>query len=182
MRKQPNKIKMMYLNLVYFLKWIVSSTKNFPKNVKRVCIWLPIIWNDRDWDYFCFLRILQFKIQTMQKYFQRSDISYENKKSAAELQYVDFLLTRLLNNELYCEKEFQELEDKYGKLVWEFTPIEGTEFSRTEFYREKCTTEAMKEDERILTRDLHRKEDRMKELDNKRLWNFLEKNTEKWWD
>jgi hypothetical protein len=69
-------------------------TANFSYNVGRVYKWLPILWNDRDFDYAFLWPILRKKIENMEKVISNGS-SATRLTVKAELLYVRLLLERI---------------------------------------------------------------------------------------
>ena len=56
--------------------------RRFIGNVIRTIKWLPTIWNDRDYDYVYFFRLLEFKLIGMKK-----DAELVNDKQSEKIEY-----------------------------------------------------------------------------------------------
>ena len=48
--------------------------KRFLKKIYKVLVFLPIIWDDEDWDFYYLLTLMETKLKCMQKYFEHSGI------------------------------------------------------------------------------------------------------------
>ena len=66
---------------------ILKNIRNFYKNIicglSNVMKWLPIIWNDRQWDSHYMWKILHKKIKLMEEFYsdESNYISKDNKRS-----------------------------------------------------------------------------------------------------
>lgn len=76
--------------------------------------WIPIIWQDRDWDYHYIYKILHFKFKNMEEFMQSDKCwSANSDKTAKQIKISRLLLERLikcdyLNNAMYWhDKEFE---------------------------------------------------------------------------
>jgi len=51
------------------MKTIIYNIQHFFSKINKVFYWLPVIWNDQDWDQDFFLTILHHKLVSMRKFF-----------------------------------------------------------------------------------------------------------------
>ena len=84
--------------------------KNLYYNIRRIIIWFPVIWNDRNWDYDYLFEILKFKIKQIRYRTEKLKMfdSWEHKVKYMKL--CEKLLDLIMNE----TKEFPEpktLED-----------------------------------------------------------------------
>jgi hypothetical protein len=65
--------------------------KNKIKQIRKVLRWIPILWRDRDWDYYFIYEILKQKLKHVEQYTSKygshvnSDIDVENLRTAIEM-------------------------------------------------------------------------------------------------
>jgi len=60
--------------------------KNFIRNIKRVLQWLPIIWKDRDWDYYHIYEMLKQKLIRTEKHIREDGLHVYHKVDADEIK------------------------------------------------------------------------------------------------
>jgi hypothetical protein len=89
---------------------------NYVLRIIKIAQWIPILWNDYDWDYGYFLDILKFKLKRMQKALANGHaVDEHNSAKASEIQEVLDLLDQIKENE-FCKQEWAIHELKYGEL------------------------------------------------------------------
>lgn len=60
--------------------------KNFIRNVKKLIHWIPIIWKDRDWDYYFIYEVLKQKLIEQERFIREDGIHLYNKEDANTLK------------------------------------------------------------------------------------------------
>jgi len=90
----------------------------FFKKIKKLFDYIPIIWNDEDWDYFYFLNLMEFKMNRMEDYFRNHGMSTDNIEVADQIK-----LSKDIINKIKDDKYFDEVfSDYYNK--WDYPRIE----------------------------------------------------------
>jgi hypothetical protein len=56
--------------------------KNKIKQLRKLIRWIPIIWNDRDWDYYFIYEILKQKLVDTEKYIRKDGVHMFNNRDA----------------------------------------------------------------------------------------------------
>jgi hypothetical protein len=79
-------------NLKSFLNDIVYGIKNLIK-------WTPIIWIDRDWDWYFLAKILKYKISNMAKYERKYGHHVRAEKDAHDMEICVEYLRRILEDD-----------------------------------------------------------------------------------
>mgnify|MGYP001611730826 FL=1 len=149
---------------------IFYKIQQFFLNIKRVIVYIPTIWNDRDYDYVFIYRLLQFKLSMVRKRYENNDFFVGQDDAVKHLAECDTILERLLNDN-YVENEYDQFEEKWGEVIINKT-----------FKRANVLTEEDKKQEREDVINLSKLEDDRKNNDKKRLFEILNDNIEKWWD
>ena len=96
--------------------------RNFIRNVKRVWYWLPIIWKDRDWDYYYIYEMLKQKLIKVEQYILKDGIHIYNDVDAANIRTAINMIEKVQNeyyldqylmnaNELGTENMMKAVED-----------------------------------------------------------------------
>lgn len=68
--------------------------------VQNLWRWLPIIWQDRQWDQSYLFWILQLKLSLMEKYFDSDkSVSTDHKRQAAKIRICRLLVDRIQLND-----------------------------------------------------------------------------------
>jgi hypothetical protein len=90
---------------------MINNTITSIKNIFR---WIPIIWNDKDWDYYFLYKILYTKLLSMEKHLRKYGHSANSKKDADRIKTCINILKQLMKDE-YHEKVFKPFYKKWGK-------------------------------------------------------------------
>jgi hypothetical protein len=93
------------------------KVKNIIKNIKNLINWLPIIWNDKDWDYSYFLKIVEHKLKSMKKFYANEAWSIEAPKTVDEIDECLALIDKLLRDDY--DYIFAEHKEKWGDIKYE---------------------------------------------------------------
>ena len=92
----------------------MKPTRKFTRRLKRLFKWIPIIWKDEDWDYEYFLKIAQFKLESMAELHVKEGNAMDSKLYASEMLYASHLLLQAIEGSEVAE-EYEELE-KHEKI------------------------------------------------------------------
>lgn len=87
-------------------RWFLWDAKHVHKTVwagiKNLWKWFPIIWKDRDWDYYYIFQVLKFKLEKQAKHLGKRNW-HESSKRDAEIMMTCVRLINKLQNEEYFE-------------------------------------------------------------------------------
>jgi len=180
------------IKLFGFFGYVWRSIKNFfwrnthwLRQIKRIVDYIPILWNDEDWDYEFIFELLKYKLQrTRNEIFDGCGDEKEWKNPRiAEIDEVIKIIDKILNND-FVEEEHCLHEKKYGIIKMESgEKDEKTGLVRCNMYYElsKDNAELQKEASDEARKIYALEEERtQKALDD--LFNLLSKNIRKWWD
>jgi len=148
------------LKLLDILSGIKSGFKN-------LFIWFPIIWQDRNWDYWFLFRIILFKLKLMEKSLEEGQIS-------KKLHICILLLQRLIDDD-YETKLFDLHEKKWGKAKFTTQPVLSVTF-------EKVITEEDKKQELKELRKLITHAKYLRQQDLEYFCKLFKKHVFTWWD
>lgn len=70
-------------------------------NIKRIFTWLPIIWNDRWFDYTYLLQIIEFKLRNDAKQYIKNGHCVDSDKYGRQMILAANLCERLTKDEYY---------------------------------------------------------------------------------
>jgi hypothetical protein len=142
----------------------------FINSIISLFSWIPIIWNDRDWDWYYLALIMEKKIRKMHSLMSRSKTSTHSRKDLRRMLIVANCLKRIMDDD-YSDKMFEKHCNKWGKL----------EIEKGRIYRKKVETEDDKIKEIKEFKEIINHEDEMRkqdlELFLRSMRHFL-----KWWD
>jgi len=81
--------------------------KQFFKRLHNLYRWTPIIWKDRDWDYYFIYEILKQKLINVEKFTRGEGIHFYNNRDADSiLKAIDMI--EKVQNEYYLDKYLSE--------------------------------------------------------------------------
>jgi hypothetical protein len=153
--------------------------------IKNVIKWLPVIWNQFDFDYGYSIEVFKFQLQKTSD-FLNSDRAHTlmAKNNANRLQTIIKLMERVYD-EYYGMEFYDELIELYGKEKFEhvFIPCEDQEgYSLLKSSYELTETPEMVEEinnkRDVLIKESYKKQARAHKL----LWDLIEHNIQKMWD
>lgn len=151
------------------------------KRIKRLLDWIPVIWNDYDWDYHSLYVIMRKKLSRMEDAI-RDGLAIDSEQTADGIHFAVMLLDRLiacdyLKNALIPHKrKWGELGDMITKEIdngllewignkWEYADTEEKELQAEEEFRLAG-----------------KHSDWMEERDKNILFEHISKNITRWWD
>jgi len=156
------------------MKEMMNKLKRFLYNIKNIYEWSKILWDDFDWDYDFLLKILDYKLKKMRKYFDNSNITTVEEYQSI-LNEIDTCINAIeqLRNRDYIDEIYKEYYDKYP------TTIE----SWIDEQRNVVHGIKMMNKERKKLFDIAYKKEKNKENElNHMLFDTIRDNYEKWWD
>jgi hypothetical protein len=107
-------------------RWFLWDVKHIHKTtwigIKNLWRWLPIVWKDRDWDYYYIFQVLKFKLEKQAKHLGGRDaelmmtcVRLINKLQNEEY-YEEYYDSRPMNNEMMYKCQAQH--DKAKRLLF----------------------------------------------------------------
>lgn len=147
---------------------------NIKHGIPNIIKYIPIIWQDRNWDEHYIYSLLYFKFSDMEKYWRSDNVWSANKdKTAHQIMIAKNLCKRLIDDN-YTENALKPVEDKYGKLKWHFEPSEIKGYTSMVFDE---TLEESKARSRA-----YKHSEYMEKQDINYLFRHIEKYIRGWWD
>lgn len=86
--------------------------KNFIRSLKNLWVWFPIIWKDRNWDYYYFFVLLEKKLKLMKEQFEKECKYMDVDEVVEEINVVLEPLHRLVVDD-YISDEWNEYHKKH---------------------------------------------------------------------
>jgi len=169
------------------IKWRIRdfyyAIKHIPRNLKRVIVWIPVIWNDSNWDYWAIFNILGFKLGRMEKDFMSDkSVSVYAPIAAKQMRYAQFLIGRIMEDD-YCKEEREKHEERWGKLIWGSRPSKShPDHFVLDLHRVKARETGSDEIEKKQSLEIMTLEEQRKEKDLDRLFRHIRKYINRWWD
>jgi len=178
--KWYHKITDPVLDLLYDIKVYIVT---FFTNIKRVIDYLPLIWNDRDWDHYFLISLMQFKLKRMKYYFDNHGIADMTENN--ELKALDFIIKigdRYSSADDEENSHFYKLHNKkWGELDIKSKDA-GEGLSELIFSRPNANTEEEKEQERKEFLESTKVDERRRQRLKKYYFSALDKYVEYFWD
>ena len=159
--------------------------------IKNVFRWLPIIWEQYDFDYHYSIEVFKFQLQKQAEFLE----SYKSftvcaKDRAKRIRTVIKLMDKVYNDE-YSMEYVDKLKELYGEDVLEVSFIEtdGTTFNDFSGKTEKLfsmrykyeTWDNADEIEKVKDELFQESHDKQREA-HRILWKLIEKDIQSWWD
>lgn len=76
--------------------YVYRDIKNGIRNLRY---WLPIIWGNRNWDYYYLFAILHHKMRAMVRVWENNDVYIGQEKDLKHMKICYNLLDRIIKNE-----------------------------------------------------------------------------------
>lgn len=152
---------------------IIWKIKRIFKKIKNIIRWIPVIWNDEDWDFSHLLDILHFKLENMQKYFQSSNYIDDSEKNkivdelTAALHYLEEIIDDKC--EMDIMQEYYDLYTEYPKISLIYT--DG-------MYKLK----ELSDEQAKIFKEYNQKAFLSKKHNKNMFFKILMENYEGWWD
>jgi hypothetical protein len=169
-----------WLNYSYLGKTI-SFIRSIPQNTKRIIDWIPVLWNNFDWDYGYLEAVIIYKLERMEKVFRSHGMCVSSETYADEMRYVLDCFEISENFELV--KEQKEHEEKYGKLKMWSTPLKDQKgMHKLETKYLKCDTEELDTEAHDAYRVIMDLEEKTKREHKELAFEIIKERIEYWWD
>ncbi len=176
-------------NWKIFKKWWWYSTgfhlpRLFLEGIKSTIKWLPITWNDKDWDHAYIMKALCFKIKNTADYIEKHK-RYENWERDVERMRLCIRLFDALEKDIY-ELEYQD----YYESLFDFEKEERglSKASETivkndlKTYLKKYPNDYRRIEKDTEIRDALRLGSNRHLRATKILFTLIERNIYSWWD
>ena len=81
--------------------------KNKIRQIRNVLRWIPIIWRDRDWDYYFIYEMLKQKLINVEKFTRRDGVHFYNNRDADGILKVIEMIEKV-QTEYHLDKYLSE--------------------------------------------------------------------------
>lgn len=148
---------------------------------KKMAEYRRFLKDDFDWDYAYILQLLRYKLTRTRQCIVANNIVASAKKTGEEIQKVEDLLGRVLDDHYY-EEISKDFHKKYGQSRIIKLPHEkGVHAVPVTIRYQKETAENSQQIHREVKR-LYQKAERMKINDLKKAFDLMCRNIWGWWD
>jgi|SRR5690606_25902912 len=130
--------------------------------IKNIRLWLPILKEDQQWDYVYLYEVMKHKLELMEDLQRTVGNSVDAKVYADEMRLVIEALDRLIKED--------------------YLPSEANEYYENITVEEFVNRKEMTDEEREEHIAWFKKEEESKDKDRKFVFEYMEKNIERWWD
>ena len=144
--------------------------------IRNVIRWLPVIWNQFDFDYSYSINVFRFQLEKLAN-FMESDNSHTMcaKMRASKIRTAIRLMDKVYSEE-YAMEYAGKIEEIYGKHTVDFNENTYVVIWDKGYTKEEIDKIEAHKDELML--ECRRKQIRAHKL----LWAYIEHNIETWWD
>jgi len=89
--------------------------------------WLPILWQDRDWDYQFLLDILVHKLNGMSKHIRENGNLVRSEEIADEIGEIAYNI-QLVGEDIIVTGAVRAHKSKWGETAWDLIPAGDKDF------------------------------------------------------
>ena len=140
----------------------------FFRKLFKVCAYVPVLWNNEDFDHGYILKLLRYKIKRTRNHIAKHQLHTEWQRDVWNMNYALLLLDRVMADDYFIDEHHAHWE----KWPMKFEVDEqGRHFSPS-----------MSDAERADWEPLHQKTVQAEQDDWHNLWKFLDEHLKEWWD
>jgi len=155
---------------------------DIPYGIENLIKWFPIVWKDRDYDFYFIYVTLRHKLHLTEQHIRNHDIHTRAKEDADKIKLCVNLLDRLIADD-YHEIAFKRHDEKWGAGELNFKKLpENDELYEGIISHKHVHTEEDKEKERKDFKTAYEHEQYLKNQDKEMLFKLMNKYIEGWWD
>ena len=155
------------------------TIRRFFTNLKKVILFIPVIWGCPNWDWVGLLIVMQHQLKQLRKCLD-SGYHKGGGHHANKIRTCELLIDRLIQDN-YCEYEMEQHSLKWGELKISFTP-HSTNSHKAVLFRKNVITKKDEEVETNESKKIYKHEEYMKKQDINYLFDTIKKNLTSWWD
>ena len=161
---------------------ITRPFSNLWWNIGNYISWMPVLWNNWDWDHIFFIYIMEHKLKKMKEYHEKHGIAVCSSDIAREIGVVLECINRIKKNN-YCKVLYAAHNDKYGELECEFIPTSGRccemIFFTSKIPKDQKELLAIESKERA---KIFKHGEYLMKQDYDYMFDFMSKHIRGWWD
>lgn len=146
-------------------------------NIKRILSWIPVLWNNYDFDESYLLRIMEHKFKLMEKFFDSDNAMTASAKRHAYQCRICKNLCKRLAEEDYTSP-YDERNESVLSRPWKTKPIKN-ESGKVIAYKLLDNNTKLEGYYILLS---HKHEDKMIQQDIDYLCSMIKKYLREWWD
>ncbi len=157
---------------------MIRAIKNWFHSLRRILYWVPILWNDRWWDSFYFLQIIEHKLRYDLERYRKCGMAEDADRNARQMQIAAELCRRISKDNYTTPWEKEAVES--GRRLMNY--MESNLIEKGDLI--SFSSEGYQENP-DLRRKAHwafEREDEMKRQDLDYLLRLFRKHMFSWWD
>ena len=163
------------------LRLIQDAYYNVKNGIPNLIKWFPVIWEDRQWDFFYIWVLLHRKLYLMEKGIRQYSHHLYGKRDADQIKLCVNILKRILDDN-YHDNVFKNHDKKWGKPHFNWEEIPNSENCSLDITRDNAKTDKEKEQESKEFRILSKKVELQRMQDINYLFDYMKKHIQGWWD
>jgi len=149
--------------------------------IRNIISYIPILFSDRDYDWYFLIAILKFKLTRMEKLHREEGHGLYSHRVAKKINTCRILCGRIMKDS-YTTLDQLNHEKIYGEIRMVSFPIEGSTNRKLHFKYSKVDTEEETEIASAKMIDIAKRNDDLRKKDIDYLFNTIKKDITKWWD
>lgn len=156
--------------------------KRVIRKLKNLWYWLPVIWNDQQWDHYYLYKVLAHKLRAMQRFFESDRAVAMNGKDMAEQIQVCADAAQRLWKDKYLSQALETHKVKWGYPDFVFNPISDELYEWHSMWYENASNY---EENDLADREFGqacKRAELKRDKDRYVLFNTMRNKTEEWWD
>lgn len=141
---------------------VVYPFKRFGRFLVKLKEYIPVLWDDFEFDYIYLLKIMRLKMKRMSEHMDEHGITVSSPRKARELRICTILIDRIIADD-YIALQSRKLDEEYGELEFNSEPTGNPKLHRLILDR-KGAREGTKEyeEETKKSRRIHKHAEYMK--------------------
>ena len=154
--------------------------KIFLRKLLRLVDYIPVIWNSGDYDYGYSIDIFRYQLERTANYLESTGHLENSKVLVSQIRTAIDLIDKSYRGG-YIEEAEEQFERQYGKCDIQFHDYGDENFEMTMYWENAEDDEhnnQINEYYRAHIGAAYEKADR----DKVKVWNYIHKNIETWWD
>jgi len=89
--------------------FMINAPRDFWYGIKNLLIWIEIMWNDRDWDWYFLMVILKKKLSLMESYHEKADTFVGTERETRRMKTCKNLIGRIIKDNYASSKQYKVL-------------------------------------------------------------------------
>jgi len=162
-----------------FLQLFIKKFKRIKTSLRNLMYWFPIIWKDRDWDFYYIYMILRAKLIKTRQYMVLHSVTVTDERIKPITKCID-IINKLLEDDVIKEK-FEEFFTKYGDIKLSFEKTDSGLYRVNIGYDKLTSDKEIKEADEEFKTLIKAEEEEKVRLINK-LFSIMADNIQRWWD